>query len=115
MSIIRRCAAFVTCLLLLQLTTLGSQAACDTHGGNDSTSLARHDRTHSRAPTSSDACDASNTTGACASMPACAVTLGVPAPAVTSVTLLSLLASHDTPVSTHSRIVVGPDAPPPRG
>lgn len=115
MPIIRRCAAFVTCLLMLQLTMLESQVACDTHGGNDSTSLARHDRTHSPAPASTDDCAAPNTTGGCASMPACAVTLAVPTHSVTSVTLLPPRASLPDPAPTYSHIVAGPDVPPPRG
>lgn len=118
MSIIRRCAAVATCLLLLQLTMLGSQVACDAHERDDSTSLARHGRSHSAAPASNDDCGAPGTTGAtsaCASMPACAVTLGVPAHAITSVTLLSPLALLPDPVSTHSHTVAGPDVPPPRG
>jgi hypothetical protein len=115
MSIIRRYAALVTCLMLLQLTMLERQVACDTHGGNESTGLARHARTHSPAPALGDDCGEPDTTGACASMPACAVTLGVPAHAGTSVTLLSPLASLPEPVSTHSHIVAGPDVPPPRG
>ena len=115
MPIIRRCAAFITCLLLLQLTILGSQGPCDEHGRGDSTSAASHDRTHSPAPGPSDQCGAVQTPGACASMAACAVTLPVPAPAVTSAALLSPRAWLPDPVSMHPRIAAGPEVPPPRG
>ena len=115
MPIIRRCAAFVTCLLLLQSTMLGNRLACDTHGENDATSLVRHGGTHSPAPASSDDCGAPGTIGACASMPACAVTLGVPPHTVASVTLLPPRASLPDLVSTHSQNRAGPEVPPPRG
>ena len=115
MSFIRRCVTFICCLLLFQLTVLGSQVACDTHGRADATRHAQHDRSHAPAPESSDDCDATGTTASCTSMPVCSVTFDVPAPVVTSVTVLSPLALLSEPVSTHSHLVSGPDAPPPRG
>ena len=115
MSLIRRCATFVTCLLLFQLTVLGSQAACDAHDRDDAARHAQHDGNHAPATAPSDDCKAAGMSSSCASMPVCAVTLGVPARVVTSTAVLSSLALLPEPVSRHSHHAAGPDAPPPRG
>jgi hypothetical protein len=114
MSILRRCATFVTCLLL-QLTTLGTQAACDAHGRNDATQHVQHDRTRAPAPASSGDCGVPGATASCESMPVCAVTLALPTRVVASATVLSSLAALPEPASTHSHLVSGPEVPPPRG
>jgi hypothetical protein len=114
MSLIRRCVTFVTCLLLFQLTALGSQAACDAHDRDDTTRHEQHDPTHAPASAPSN-CDDAGMSASCASMPVCSVTLDAPERVVTNVALPSRLAPLPELVSTHSHPVAGPDVPPPRG
>jgi len=115
MSLIRRCVTFVTCLLLFQLTALGSQVACDAHDRDDATRHAQHDRSHAPAPAPSDDCDDAGMGPSCASMPVCSATLIVPERVVTNETVRSPLALLPEPVSSHSHQLAGPDVPPPRG
>ena len=120
MSSLRRLAACLSALLLLQLTLLGADWWCISNTRSaDSAHAATaprhgsHDASPTRAP--GDECDTEHTTADCATMPSCAATLTVPANVVMAVGPAPANEALAEPVSIHSQRAAGPDVPPPRG
>ena len=124
MPSLRRLTAFISALLLLQLTLLGADWRCgspvrpadrahgaatpSSHGSHDS-----HDASSTRVP--SDACDVERALGSCATMTSCATTVTVEARIAAAVALVPTTDALPEPVSIHSQPATGPDVPPPRG
>ena len=121
MPTLRRLAALLSSLLLLQLTLLGADWRCGSpvgsadraHGTATVASHAAHDASSTRAP--SDACDVERALGACATMTSCATTISVPASIAVAVALVPSSDALAEPESIHSQPTAGPDVPPPRG
>ena len=116
-----RLTAFLPGLLLLQLTLLGVESPCSSHvrsadrahvATSGATGMS-HDASSTRAP--SDACDAEQTAGECATMPSCAAALSLPVGLVVVVALAAAGGALAEPASIHSQPATGPDVPPPRG
>ena len=115
---LRRLTALFASLILLPLTLLGADWSCGTHERSADRAQAdvivtTHDAPHS--PVSSDACDTERTPGDCDTMRSCGTSLAIPATLVTLVALATTSDALPEPVSIHSRPVLGPDTPPPRG
>jgi hypothetical protein len=117
MPLIRRIAALVSGLLLLQLTLLGGDGACGSQGQRDRSmgAMAAADPSHAHAPPSSgDDCDVRHPPGACVSMPSCASTVVPPPAVVPRIAVASASGVLPEPIVVVSHAVGGPDVPPPR-
>lgn len=118
MPLIRRIAALVSSLLLLQLTLVESDGMCGTGAGRDEPmgAMAAGHPSHAPSPPSSgDDCLVRHPPGACVSMPSCASAVVSPPAAALPVAFAS---SSGVPSETNvmpSPAAAGPDVPPPRG
>ena len=117
MPSLRRFAALLTGLLMLQLALLGGRPSCDLHA-RETVRTAEHagHRAHGASLVTghADACGAEHAPGACASMASCAVTLPLPERVAANVAPTQPASELPDAVSISSRSAAGPDAPPPR-
>ena len=115
---IRRIAALVSSLLLLQLTLVEAGGVCGSRSQRNGSmgSMAADQPSHAPSSSSSgDDCAVRHPPGACLSMPSCASAV-VPPPAVAMrIALASAAGALPEPNAMASHATVGPDVPPPRG
>ena len=114
---IRRIAALVSSLLLLQLTLVEGGGVCGSRSQRDGSmgTMAADHPSHAPSSSSGDDCALRHPPGTCLSMQSCASAVLPPPAVATRIAFASAAGTLPEPNAMASHAAVGPDVPPPRG